>query len=67
MNTAKKILDEYNLKIGTAKRAKIRLAYKLANDEGAIQAHDMRTLTNDPQKHCATNMIDAFIMLGAKN
>jgi len=64
MTTANEILRDLGLVLGTAKRSDVLRAYRLANDEGVIQATDMLKLTNDVNKHTTTSLTAALIMLG---
>lgn len=62
--TAYEILRDLNLTLSTAKKSDVRRAYRLANDEGTIQAGDMRKLTSDPTRHTPTSLTAALIALG---
>ena len=62
--TASDILSDLDMTIGTARKADVILAYRLADAGGTIQAGDMLRLTSEPTKHTATSLTRALIMLG---
>ena len=61
---AYEILRELDLTLADAKKSDVLRAYRLANDEGTIQAGDMLQLTSDPARHKTTSLTGALIMLG---
>jgi hypothetical protein len=64
--TAYEILSDLDMTLGTASKSKVKLAYRLADDGGTIQAGDMIRLTDDPRKHTTTSLTSALLMLGCK-
>ena len=66
MTTPISILSDLDMTLGTASKAAVKLAYRLADDGGTIQAGDMLQLTSDPRKHTTTSLTSALLMLGCK-
>ena len=64
--TASEILSDLDMTLGTASKAAVKLAYRLADDGGTIQAGDMLQLTSDPCKHTTTSLTFALLMVGCK-
>jgi hypothetical protein len=62
--SACKILSDLDMTLGTGSKAAVKLAYRLADDGGTIQAGDMLRLTSDPRKHTTTSLTSALLMLG---
>lgn len=58
------ILADLDLTIGTASKADIQRAHRLADDGGTIQADDMRRLSSDPRHHTTMSLRTALIILG---
>lgn len=61
---ATQILSDLNLRKGTCSASYIRRAYRLANDEGTIQAGDMLELTNKPTEHTTSNLRTVLLRAG---
>ena len=64
--TASDILSDLDMTIGTARKADVILAYRLADDGGTIQAGAMLRLTSEPTRHTTTSLTAALVMLGCK-
>lgn len=62
------ILHLLNLSLGTARKSDVRKAYRLANDEGTIQAIDMATLLGPehPTRHTTCSVRTALLWLGCE-
>lgn len=59
------VLRELDLVLGSAKKSDILRAYRMANNEGTIQARDAVALfPNRPEKHAAISITQALIALG---
>ena len=67
--TADEILSDLEMTIGTASKADVREAYRLADDGGIIQAHDMVRLMGpgDPTQHTTCDLHQALMWLGCKD
>ena len=67
--TTTEILSELDMTIGTARKSDVRLAYRLADDGGTIQAEAMITLVgySDPTLHTATSLRNALRLIGCKD
>lgn len=64
--SASDILSDLDMSLGTASKSAVKLAYRLADDGGTIQAGDMRQLTSAPERHTTTSLTSALLMLGCK-
>jgi hypothetical protein len=67
MTSANQILSDIDLRIGTCTPSYIRLAYRLASDEGTIQAADMLELTSEPTQHTTSNLRTVLIRAGCED
>ena len=65
--TAKQILKELEMTLGTCSSSYVRLAYRLANDEGTIQAEDMLKLTSSPTEHTTSNLRVVLLRSGCED
>lgn len=64
--TSTAILSDLELKLGTCSRSYVRRAYRLANDEGTIQAKDMLQLSSEPRHHTTSNLRSVLLRAGCK-
>jgi hypothetical protein len=64
MMKSKQILSDLGLAIGTCTASYVRLAYRLADDEGTIQAGDMLQLSSEPTLHTTTHLRSLLISAG---
>jgi hypothetical protein len=64
--TAKEILRDLNLELGTCTKSFVRLAYQLADGEGTIQAWDMLKLSSEPTEHTTSNLVQVLLREGCK-
>lgn len=63
---AGQILADLELRRGACSKSYIRLAYRLADDEGTIQAGDMLKLTSAPTEHTTSNLREVLLRAGCK-
>jgi hypothetical protein len=66
MTSAKQILSDLDLTIGKCSARYVRLAFRLANDEGTIQASDMLQLTSDPKQHTTSDLRTVLMRAGCE-
>lgn len=66
MTATTRILADLDLTLGTARASDVQHAYRLADDEGTIQASDMLALSSDPRRHTTTSLRSALLMLGCE-
>ena len=68
MTTTKKIttIDGVRVAYQPKTLSLVRAAFRRADEEGTIQAHDMLRLTSDPRKHTATNLTNYLASIGAE-
>jgi hypothetical protein len=64
--SARQILSDLGLELGSCTAGYVRLAYRLANDEGTIQAGDMLRLTSDPTEHTTSNLRTVLLRAGCE-
>lgn len=55
-----------DLKIGTCSTSYVRRAYRLADDEGTIQAGDMLQLSSEPTEHTTSRLRTVLIRAGCE-
>jgi hypothetical protein len=67
MTSATQILSDLDLRKGTCSASYIRRAYRLANDEGTIQAGDMLELTSEPTEHTTSNLRTVLLRAGCED
>ena len=67
MTSANQILSDLDLRKGTCTPSYIRRAYRLANDEGTIQAGDMLELTSEPTEHTTSNLRTVLLRAGCED
>ena len=64
--TANQILSDLDLSKGACSSSYIRRAYRLANDEGTIQAGDMLQLSSEPTEHTTSNLRTVLLRVGCE-
>ncbi len=65
--TYAEILADMDMTLGTAKPADVRLAYRLADDGGTIQAGDALRIFSEPERHTTIDLKRALRWLGCKD
>jgi hypothetical protein len=66
MTSARQILSDLGLRKGTCSASYIRRAYRLANEEGTIQARDMLKLSSEPTEHTTSNLTTVLLRAGCE-
>jgi hypothetical protein len=61
---ALEILELYEMNIGTANKADVLKAVRLADDGGTLQPLDAAQLFSDPRRHTCMTLPTAFKFLG---
>ena len=62
--TAYEILNHHGLVLGSAKKASVRRAWSLADDNGEISQAGMTALTKEPSMHRDASLTEALIHIG---
>ena len=65
MNAAS-ILDHTGLLLGRARKSDILKIWRLADEEGTLQAADMLEITSDPKLHAPCSMRRALLEVGCE-
>lgn len=60
------MLQLLNLQRGTCPARYIRRAWRYADEDGTIQAHDMIKLDSDPTRHTTSSLRNVLIRAGCK-